>query len=118
MAPKSFNNSNITIANRINVDSKFVEDTGRTWVDTNEFDEFHNNYEDSEENSSLNTSSEVQFRVIIQIKDIETGVLQTKHAFPDTTTVYGGTDVVKSFYKTKLFSQFIVMNAVGRKYCR
>ena len=67
MAPK-YPNNNITSTDSINVDLKFVEDTDRTWVDTNKFDEFHNNYEDSQENSSLNTSSEVQFRIITKLK--------------------------------------------------
>ena len=107
MAPK-YPNNNITSTDSINVDLKFVEDTDRTWVDTNKFDEFHNNYEDSQENSSLNTSSEVQFRIITKIKDIDTGVLETTNVFPDTTTVYGGT------YGVKLFLQDQVIQSLYR----
>ena len=99
MAPKSStHNSNITSTNSINVDFKFAEDADRTWADKAKFWEFSNDYEDSQENSSLNTSSEVHFRIIINTKDIETGVLETKHVFPDTTTVYGGTDGVKMLF--------------------
>ena len=35
-------------------------------------------------------------------KDIDTGVLETKHVFPDTTTVYGGTDGVTSFLQDQV----------------
>ena len=35
----------------------------RTWVDKDRFSEFHNEYNDSQENSSLSNSSEVQSRV-------------------------------------------------------
>ena len=98
----------ITSTNHINVGLNFVEDTDRTWVDTNKFDEFHNNYEDSQENTSLNASSEIQFRIIIRIKDIDTGALETKNMFPDTTTVYGGT------YGVRLFLQDQVIQSAYR----
>ena len=81
MPPNSSNGNTITSTNHINVDLQFVEDTDRAWIDTNKFDEFHNNYEDSQENSSYHTSSEVQFRIIITNKDIDTGVLETKTSF-------------------------------------
>ena len=102
MPPNSSNGNTITSTNHINVDLQFVEDTDRAWIDTNKFDEFHNNYEDSQENSSLNTSPEVQFRIRITIKDIDTGVLETKNVFPDTTTVYGGTDGIKLFLQDQV----------------
>ena len=35
----------------------------RTWVNKGKFPEFSNDYNDSQENSSLSNSSEVQFRV-------------------------------------------------------
>ena len=65
MPPNYYNGNTITSTNHIHVDLKFVEYTDRTWVGTNQFDEFHNNYEDPQEHNSLNTSSEVQFRIII-----------------------------------------------------
>ena len=102
MPPKSFNGNTITSTNHINIDLKLAEDTDRTWVYTNKFDEFPNNFEDPQENSSLNTSSEVQFRTRGKVKDIDTGVLETKNAFPDTTTVYGGTDGVKLFLQDQV----------------
>ena len=112
MAPTYNNNNKITSTDSINVDSKFVEDTDRTWVYTNNFDDFHNNYEDSQENNSLNTSSEVQFRIITKHKNkrknIDTGVLETNNVFPDTTTVYSGT------YGVKLFLQDQVIQSVYR----
>ena len=42
--------------------------------------------------------------MIITIKDIETGVLETNNVFPDTTTVYGGTDGVKLFFTRPSYS--------------
>ena len=63
MAPKSSNGNTITSTNSIKVDLHFEQDLDRTWVYKNNCDEFHNDYEESQENSSLTTSSEVQFRI-------------------------------------------------------
>ena len=115
MAPTSSNNNNITSTNNINVEMNFVEETDRTWVDTNKFDELHNNYGDSQENTSLNTSSEVQFRIIIKLKDIETGALETKNVFPDTTTVYGGTDGVILFLQDQVFQSVYRYERSGKE---
>ena len=117
MAPKSSNGNTVASANSINVDLKFVESTGRTWVDKDPFWEFNNNYEDPQENSSLNTSSEFQFRIIIKKNDIATVVLETKNVFPDTTAVYGGTDgvtlllqdqVIKSVYRYERSGKYML----------
>ena len=97
MPPKSSNGNTITSTNHIDVDSEFVDETDRTWVDKDKFWEFRNDYEEPRENNSLNTSSEVQLRIIFKIQDIETGVFETKRVFPDTTMVYGGTDGVILF---------------------
>ena len=102
MPPKSSNGNTITSTNNINVDLIFVEDADRTWVDKDKIWEFSNDYEDSQENNSLNTSSEVQFRIIMKIKDIETRDLETRNVFPDTTTVYGGTDGVRLFLQDQV----------------
>ena len=68
MPPNSSNGNTITSTNNIHVDLNFVEDANRTWVDKDKLWEFSNDYEYSQENSSLNTSSEVHFRIIIQIR--------------------------------------------------
>ena len=77
MAPKSSNNNNVTSTNRIDVDLNFVEDTDITWGDTDKFWEFSNDYDESQEHNSSNTSSDVQFIIITTIKD--TGVLDTSY---------------------------------------
>ena len=63
MAPKSSNKNTVKNIDKVDVDLKFDDDPGnnRTWVDKGRFPEFHNAYEDSQENSSLNNSSQVQF---------------------------------------------------------
>ena len=104
MAPKSSNGNTVTSTDSINVDLKFVEDTDRTCVDKDKVWEFSNNYEDPQENNSLNTSPDIHFRTKMKVKDIDTGSLETKNAFPDTTTVYGGTDGVKLFFTRPSYS--------------
>ena len=63
MAPNYSNGNTITGTNNIDVDLKVEQDLDRTWVDTNQSDEFHDDYEESQENSSLNTPSNVKFKV-------------------------------------------------------
>ena len=63
MAPKSSNGNISTSINNIDVDLKSEQDLDRTWVDKDKFDEFHDDYGELQENSSLNTSSDVQFKV-------------------------------------------------------
>ena len=63
MAPKPSNGNTITSTNRIDVDLKSEQDVDRAWANKNRFDEFHDDYEESQENNSLNTSSDVQFKV-------------------------------------------------------
>ena len=115
MAPKSSNGNTVTSTDSINVDLKFVEDTDRTCVDKDKVWEFSNNYEDPQENNSLNTSSEIQFRTRINIKDIETRALETKIAFPDTTTVYGGTDGVIFFLQDQVIQSVYRYERTGRE---
>ena len=45
------------------IDGKETKLVVRAWIDKDRFPEFHNDYNDSQENSSLSNSSEVQFRV-------------------------------------------------------
>ena len=51
----------VTIATTI--DGKETKLVVRTWIDKDRSPEFRNDYNDSQENSSLSNSSEVQFRV-------------------------------------------------------
>ena len=81
------------------------ENLNRKWVDKDKFPEFHNDYNDSQENSSLTESSEVQFRVKTTIKEmVQVGVhlevkIRSVTAFTDMTTVYGGNAGIKLFLK-------------------
>ena len=68
MAPKSSNGNTITSTNHINVDFKFVEDADKTWVDQDKFWECSNDYEQYQDNISLSTSSEVQFKIRTTLK--------------------------------------------------
>ena len=76
MAPKSPKKNIVKNIDKVDVDLKLGEDTVattidgketkmvvRTWIDKDRPPEFHNDYNDSQENSSLSNSSEVQFRV-------------------------------------------------------
>ena len=102
MAPKSSNRNSIKNTDKVDVDLNCTDDDihNRTWVDTDKFPEFHNDYNESQENSSLTESSEVQFRVKTIIKDPDTKKEETKVAFTDMTTVYGGNEGIKLFLKT------------------
>ena len=76
MAPKSSNKNIVKHIDKVDVDLKFDEDTiattidgketklvVRTWVDKDRFPEFHNDYNYTQEKSSLSNSSEVQFTI-------------------------------------------------------
>ena len=54
MAPKSSNGNSITNTDKVDVDLNFVDDEilYRKWVDKDKFPEFHNDYNESQENSS------------------------------------------------------------------
>ena len=104
MAPKSSNENIITSTNNTDVGLKFEQDVDRTWVDKDKFQELHDDYEEPQENSSLNTSSDVQFRIIITSKDIETGALEAKIVFPDMTKIYGGIDGINMFFTIPTYS--------------
>ena len=45
------------------IDGKETKLVVRTWIDKDRCPKFHNDYNDSQEDSSLSNSSEVQFRV-------------------------------------------------------
>ena len=110
MAPKSPNGNSITNTDKVDVDLNFVDDEilYRKWVDKDKFPEFHNDYNDSQENSSLTESSEVQFRVKTTIKEmVQVGAhlelkIRSVTAFTDMTTVYGGNAGIKLFLKSKI----------------
>ena len=110
MAPKSSNGNSITNTDKVDVDLNFVDDEilYRKWVDKDKFPEFHNDYNDSQENSSLTESSEVQFRVKTTIKEIVQvnfryeAKIRSVTAFTDMTTVYGGNEGIKLFLKNQV----------------
>ena len=114
MAPKSSNGNSITNADKVDVDLNFVDDEilYRKWVDKDKSPEFHNDYNDSQENSSLTQSSEVQFRVKTTIKEmVKVGVhleskIRSVTAFTNMTTVYGGNEGIKLFLKNQIMESF------------
>ena len=80
MAPKPSNKHTAKNIDKVDVGLKFKDGPGnnRTWVDKGRFPEFHYDYNDSQENSSLTQSSEVQFRVKTTIRDTDTKQQTTK----------------------------------------
>ena len=65
MAPKTSNGNTIISTNSIDVGLKSEQDVDRTWVDTNAIGEFHDDYEEPQENSSFKYT----IRCSIQSKD-------------------------------------------------
>lgn len=114
MAPKS-SNTNIKNIDHVNVDLKFDNDTIqigkdgeetelvlRTWANPETFVEYHGDYEDSQENSSLRkqfVTGSIRVKATLPIIDenekIKKEIIKT--AFVAMTTVYGGNGVIKSF---------------------
>ena len=72
MPPNPSNKNAIKNVDNVDIDLKLHEDENRTWVDKDRFPEFDDGYNDSQENSSLSNSSQVQFRIITTIKDTDT----------------------------------------------
>ena len=87
------------------IDGKETKLVVRTWIDKDRFPEFRNDYNDSQENSSLSNSPEVQFRVKATLlhydenEKIKKG--KNKISFTAMTAAYGGTDGVKLLLKIK-----------------
>ena len=92
MAPKSSNKMD-----NVDVDLEFEQDIDITWVYRDKLLEFHNDFGDSQETSSLNESSRVQLRVKTTyiVPYVEDTIRISKHVFSPETTVYGGTNGVK-----------------------
>ena len=65
----------------INVSLDFDDDGNRTWVNKNRFDEFESDYQQSQDDSSLSTTSGVEFEIHIRIVKIETKVEEIKNGY-------------------------------------
>ena len=104
MTPKYYNQNTIKNIDHVDVDLKFEQYIDRTWVYEDKFPEFQNDYDESQENSSLNKSSRVQFSVKTTYRDPHDPDEKeiTKSVFIPETTVYGGTNGVKLFLKNKV----------------
>ena len=113
MTPKSPNKNIVKNIDKVDVDLKFDDDAVvgtidgiesktilRTWVNKDRFPEFHNGYNDSQENSSLTQYPEVQFRVNTTIQDYRG--LRSVTAFTNMTTVYGGNEGIKLFLENQI----------------
>ena len=112
MAPKS-SNTNIKNIDHVNVDLKFANDTTQIGKDGEETElvlrtwarkivEYHGDYEDSQENSTLRkqfVTGSIRVKATLPIIDenekIKKEIIKT--AFVAMTTVYGGNGVIKSF---------------------
>ncbi len=102
---QSSNKNTVKNIDKVDVDLKFDDDEDRTWVNKDKFPEFNDAYNNSQENSSLSDSSEVQFKVkttVQFVSDNGTKKQTTKTAFVDMTTVYGGTDDIKLYLKQQI----------------
>ena len=84
MAPKSSNKNTVKNIHKVDVDFEFDEYADRTFVNKDKFPQFSDDYNNSQENSSLSDSSEVQFRVkttVQLVSDNGTKKQTTKAAF-------------------------------------
>ena len=97
MATKYPNQNTINNIDNVDVSLQFEQDENVTCVYKDDFPEFQNDYDESQEHSSLNKSSRVQFRVKTtnRVPDDPNKKEITKSAFIHETTVYGGTNGVK-----------------------
>ena len=104
MASKYDNGNAITSTHIIDVVLKSEQDLDRSWVDKDEFDEFHDDYEELQENSSLNASPNVEFKVRTtyneMIDDDKTEKMTV--GFISMTTVYGGNVGIVSFLQEQV----------------
>ena len=64
--------------------------------------QFQRDYDDTQDDSSLNNSSKVEFRVRTTYKVVETGEVKTKDVFIPMTTVYGGNEGVALYLKRNI----------------
>ena len=80
------------------------EEEGRTWVNKDTFKEFESEYNNSQDDSSLTNTSNVQFGLHINVMHpIDNNIKTTKKEWIPLTTVYGGIDGVKLFIKHRNF---------------
>ena len=56
----------------MNVSLEIDGDGDRTWINKNRFDEFESDYQQSQDDSSLSTTSSVEFEIHIRMVQIET----------------------------------------------
>ena len=97
------NKNTPTISDTLDVDLKFDKhpDWPGSWVNKNKFLDFEVEYNDTQDNSALNSASDVEFAIHIKLRNPDTGNEIVKKPWISMTTVLGGTNGVKLFIKKK-----------------
>ena len=80
-------------------DLKFDYYDERTWVNKDKFYEFKQQYDETQDNSSLNDANNIQYNIEVLIRNIITKKEDLKKAFPPMQVVYGGLNAIKLFLK-------------------
>ena len=81
-------------------DLKFEGDeSDRTWINKDKFYEFKQQYDETQDNSSLNDANNIQYNIEVLIRNITTKKEDVKKAFPPMQVVYGGLNAIKLFLK-------------------
>ena len=91
----------------LNVDLKFDKDEKRTWVNKDKFLDFEAEYNDTQDNSALNSASDVEFAIHIKLltynEDPSKRREVVEKVWISMTTVLGGINGVKLFIKKRLW---------------
>ena len=110
MSPKTLNKKTKkpTNTDTLDVDLKFKKfyddegkEYGRTFVNKDKFPEFEYDYQDSQDNSSLNTTSSVEFEIHINARNINKVEDKVHKLWISMTTVLGGINGIKLYIKKK-----------------
>ena len=82
-------------------DLKFdtIEGDERTWINKDKFYEFKQQYDETQDNSSLDDANNIQYNIEVLIRNITTKKEDIKKAFPPMQVVYGGLNAIKLFLK-------------------
>ena len=97
------NKNTPTISDTLDVDLKFDKhpDWPGSWVNKDKFFEFEEEYNDTQDNSALNSASDVEFAIHITLRHVSPNPLQrTEHVqkiWISMTTVLGDINGVKLF---------------------
>ena len=99
----------------VNVNLACDDDGDRTWINKNRFDEFESDYQQAQDDSSLSTTSSVEFEIHIRMVKIETKLDDIKKWIP-MTTVHGGDNSIKLFIQQKILRWCMPTKTAIRKF--